>query len=65
MNDPGLDEPIGQTSDRVEKGRKEEEDLEREEEQAYLKPRYTVRQSSIATSLTQIVAGGLRLLLSH
>ena len=38
MNDPGLDEPINETSDRVEKEVKEEEDFEREDEQAYLNP---------------------------
>ena len=40
MNDPGLDEPIGQESSRIEKGRKGEEDFEKEEEQAFLKPRH-------------------------
>ena len=38
MNDPGLDKPINETSDRVEEERKEEEDFEREDEQAYLNP---------------------------
>ena len=38
MNDPGLDKPINETSDRVEEEVKDQEDLEREEEQAYLDP---------------------------
>ena len=39
MNDPGLDEPI-QDSAKVEDERKAEEQLEEEDEQTFLVPRY-------------------------
>lgn len=38
MNDPGLNGPIAETSGRVEDEKRAEEDFEREEEQAFLKP---------------------------
>lgn len=38
MNDPGLDKPINETSDRLEEEGKEEEDFEREDEQTFLNP---------------------------
>lgn len=40
MNDPGLNEPIQQESKNVEEDRKDEEDLQKEDEQAFLDPRY-------------------------
>ena len=39
MNDPGLDEPLNETQNRIEEERKEEGDFEREEEQTFLNPR--------------------------
>ncbi|KAL8947139.1 MAG: hypothetical protein Q9222_006543 [Ikaeria aurantiellina] len=38
MNDPGLDEPIQQTSKNVEQDRKDEIDFQKEDEQAFLNP---------------------------
>ncbi|KAL8996599.1 MAG: hypothetical protein Q9169_003938 [Polycauliona sp. 2 TL-2023] len=38
MNDPGLDEPIQETSKDVEQDRKDELDFQKEDEQAFLKP---------------------------
>ena len=38
MNDPGLDKPINETSDRIEEEKKVQEDFEREDEQAFLNP---------------------------
>ncbi|KAI4177172.1 MAG: hypothetical protein LQ343_000654 [Gyalolechia ehrenbergii] len=38
MNDPGLNEPIQQESKNVEEDRKDEEDLQKEDEQAFLDP---------------------------
>lgn len=40
MNDPGLDEPINESSKKIEDERKEDEDIEKEDEQAFLKPRF-------------------------
>ncbi|KAL8928102.1 MAG: hypothetical protein Q9172_001012 [Xanthocarpia lactea] len=40
MNDPGLDEPIKETSKGVEQDRKDELEFQREDEQAFLTPRY-------------------------
>lgn len=40
MNDPGLDEPIQETSKDVEQDRKDELDFQKEDEQAFLNPRY-------------------------
>ena len=40
MNDPGLDEPIQAQSKKVEKERKDEEEFQKEDEQAFLDPRY-------------------------
>lgn len=40
MNDPGLDEPIQETSKDVEQERKDEMDFKKEDEQAFLNPRY-------------------------
>lgn len=40
MNDPGLEEPIQQESKHVEQDRKDEEDFQKEDEQAFLDPRY-------------------------
>ncbi len=45
MNDPGLDEPIKQTSKGVEQDRKDELDFQREDEQAFLTPRYNYTPS--------------------
>ena len=45
MNDPGLDEPISRTDDRVEDERREEEEAEREDEQAFLNPRFVTHVS--------------------
>ena len=42
MNDPGLDEPIQETSKDVEQDRKDELDFHKEDEQAFLTPRYTI-----------------------
>ncbi|KAL8935435.1 MAG: hypothetical protein Q9216_005427 [Gyalolechia sp. 2 TL-2023] len=39
MNDPGLDEPIQQESNNVEEDRKDDEDFQKEDEQAFLDPR--------------------------
>ncbi|KAL8703978.1 MAG: hypothetical protein Q9201_002848 [Fulgogasparrea decipioides] len=41
MNDPGLDEPIQQTTANVEQNRKDEVDFKKEDEQAFLNPRYS------------------------
>ena len=38
MNDPGLDKPINETSEKIEEEQKEELDFERDEEQGYLDP---------------------------
>ncbi|KAL8759648.1 MAG: hypothetical protein Q9199_000609 [Rusavskia elegans] len=38
MNDPGLDEPIQETSKDVEQDRKDELDFQKEDEQAFLNP---------------------------
>lgn len=40
MNDPGLDDPINESDRKIEDERKEEEDVEREDEQAFLNPRF-------------------------
>ncbi|KAI4237412.1 MAG: hypothetical protein L6R40_005904 [Gallowayella cf. fulva] len=42
MNDPGLDEPIQHTSNGVEQDRKNELDFQKEDEQAFLNPRYQI-----------------------
>lgn len=39
MNDPGLEEPLNETQNRLEEETKEEEELEQEAEQAFLNPR--------------------------
>ena len=39
MNDPGLEEPLNETQNRIEAERKEEEDFEQEVEQSFLNPR--------------------------
>ena len=39
MNDPGLEEPLNETQNRIEGERKEEEDFEQEAEQTFLNPR--------------------------
>ena len=39
MNDPGLDEPIRESSKKIENERHDEEDLERDQEQGFLRPR--------------------------
>ena len=41
MNDPGLHEPINQTSEHIENDRRNEEDAAKEDEQVYLNPRST------------------------
>lgn len=44
MNDPGLDEPISNDADDVENQQRDERDETREDEDAFLKPRYTERE---------------------
>lgn len=39
MNDPGLEEPLNETQNRIESERKREEDFEQEVEQTFLNPR--------------------------
>lgn len=63
MNDPGLDEPIQETSKDVEQERKDELDFRKEDEQAFLNPRYycaTIIQSPAGPWLIplSIVGGG-------
>lgn len=40
MNDPGLDEPIQKEAEGIEQDRKDDEDVEKEDEQTFLNPRY-------------------------
>lgn len=47
MNDPGLDAPINETH-KIEEERKEEEEVEYEDEQTFLNPRF----KPLATSST-------------
>ncbi len=46
MNDPGLDDPINESAKKIEDERKEEKDVEREDEQAFLNPRFEPQQPS-------------------
>ena len=39
MNDPGLDEPIAESANKVQEDLKKENEIEKEEEQAFLDPR--------------------------
>ena len=39
MNDPGLEEPLNETQNRIEDEKKDEEDFEQEAEQSFLNPR--------------------------
>lgn len=40
MNDPGLDEPINESSNKIEDEKNGDRDYEKEDEQAFLKPRF-------------------------
>lgn len=40
MNDPGLDQPIHESSTKIDGERKNEEQAEKEDEQTFLNPRY-------------------------
>ena len=40
MNDPGLDSPIQDGAQAVEEEKRDEEDLEEEDEQTFLNPRF-------------------------
>ena len=46
MNDPGLQDPLNETQNRIDGERKEEEDFEQEVEQAFLNPRSTLHYIS-------------------
>lgn len=63
MNDPGLDEPIQHTSNGVEQDRKNELDFQKEDEQAFLNPRYQILYDQgmymFRTDLLELVGGGL------
>lgn len=61
MNDPGLDEPIQKESEGIEQDRKDDEDIEKEDEQTFLNPRYLTQRKPrpYAATKTQIVDGGL------
>ncbi len=52
MNDPGLDDPINESAKKIEDERKEEKDVEREDEQAFLNPRFEPQQPSRTTEHT-------------
>ena len=39
MNDPGLDQPIAESAEKVQEERQEEGEIEKEDEQAFLDPR--------------------------
>ena len=57
MNDPGLDEPLNETQNKIEGVRKEEEDFEQEVEQSFLDPRSNPQclptQNPLLTSSSQ------------
>ncbi|KAL9037436.1 MAG: hypothetical protein Q9214_005707, partial [Letrouitia sp. 1 TL-2023] len=61
MNDPGLDEPIQKESEGIEQDRKDDEDIEKEDEQTFLNPRYLTLHEPrrYAAAKTQTVDGGL------
>ena len=40
MNDPGLDQPIDESSHKVEDERLDEQEVEKEDEQTFLNPRF-------------------------
>ncbi len=68
MNDPGLDEPIQKTSNKVEGEHRADEDAEREDEQAFLNPRLNNIHHSSKVQwilMCSIVDGGLLLLRFH
>ena len=46
MNDPGLEEPVNETQNRIEDEKKDEEDLEQEAEQSFLNPRSNLQHLS-------------------
>lgn len=61
MNDPGLEEPIQETSKKVEDERKVAAEVEWEDEQAFLNPRLpmaTSRASVLFLLMISIVDGG-------
>lgn len=58
MNDPGLEEPIGETADHLTSDRKGEEDAAKEDEQAYLNPRSISLQNLNRPAAERIIAGG-------
>ena len=56
MNDPGLDEPIGETSDHVESDRKVALETDIEEDRAFLDPRFFFSLSSSSSSSSYSLA---------
>lgn len=44
MNDPGLEEPLNETQNKIAGARKEEDEFEQEVEQAFLNPRSATLQ---------------------
>lgn len=50
MNDPGLDDAIGETAERIEHDSVFEKQLEDEDEQAFLNPRWDSLQLILKTS---------------
>ena len=61
MNDPGLEEPLNETQNRIEGERKEEGEDEEEAEQTFLNPRsnHYTSQSTIPAYSSAPVDGGL------
>ena len=63
MNDPGLEKPIQEKSNDLEKERKDEDQMEKEDEQSFLNPRHDILPEEallkwLPTNFVTTAAGG-------